>query len=523
MTASSRRLLLVQLYSPLQPADAEPLSVATLASAVQDLTEVEVRTVNPVTDPRAVSDFVAYVRRERHELVGLSVPQGTYDTALEIIELLRALRSARGHPEVLLGHALPTHLPERFLGVDPDVLIIRGWGENALRAYLSGQPRHRLADVVFMERGELVRTPARSDGQPVYPPPLRVGGDYFRRVEASRGCQFGRCTFCTRPPGRADEWSATARERIAADLSALAVMGVRRFTFTDEDFQPGAGLAALVRDHGPFTYTVSMRVDTLMGRQGDRQGMRTSEAELADLYDSGLRQVYLGVETLSGSQIRRFGKRATADHSISAVRRLVRRGFDVEIGLILFDPLVTLEELAESVDLMLSSGLWRHAGAPFGKLRIQVDSPMARSRRLAPMLTTMDPNMMAYSWDYADPRVARARQMGLEWWSGLDQAYQLIRNVVRTGRDRPDLLRVATSALLMLRASSFQVLRLAIESIRRGGTGLETGTVTSLIERRERALSAVNAAFGEGPDRVATGRLVEEIHKIAMKERIDGL
>jgi hypothetical protein len=128
-------LYLAQLYSDLQPPNAEPLSIEVLEAALRDRipqSEVRLAVVNPAVAANAARDFVDEVKIAHAELVGLSVPQGTFGLALQILSRLTILQTPSWKPTVILGHAIPTYAPEALLSLFPNVVIVKGCGESAL-------------------------------------------------------------------------------------------------------------------------------------------------------------------------------------------------------------------------------------------------------------------------------------------------------------------------------------------------------------------------------------------------------
>ncbi|WP_165964520.1 radical SAM protein [Actinomadura sp. KC216] len=506
-----RRLLLAQLYGLLQPANAEPLSVATLAAHVDSL-DVELPTfttiVNPAIDPDAVDRLLATIRRDGHDLVGLSVPQGTFETAKRILLGLRTFPSAR-RPEILLGHALPTHIPHRFLAIEPRAIVMRGWAETALEHYIRARLANtvdcrELPGVAFSEGNRVIVTPLaeRADAPSLRPPRrLGTGDEYFRRIESSRGCQFGRCTFCTRPPGIRDRWSRLPPDRIAGDLERLHRLGVRRFTFTDEDFlgsdtRSAEWIADQVQPYD-FTYTVSVRADNVALNRAVLASTSAHSREnlLRRLYRSGLRQVFVGVESLSNSQLRRYGKGSTAQLAVDAIGTLRRHGFGVEIGLVLFDPFTTLDELAESSAALARTGLWRFMGSPFGRMRIQADTAMARSKKYRPVLGAFDADVMSFAWRFADGTVAEVHRRCESWWSPLDDAYRLVRNVIRTQDATAEQICAAQSAVLLLRRNALRMLDATIEAVGRADPSMAQDEISHLTTECTNAFERVATSF----------------------------
>ena len=208
------RCCFIQLYGDLQPANAEPLSIEKLAGAIHssfDSISVQLYVLGTFQTAEERVRIMSAIVQEKYDLIGLSCPQGTYEIALETLSAIYAFPA----PYIVLGHALPTNLPEIFLLPYPQVFIVRGWGESAIVALCRQiQKRHIQPEFVpgltYLDKGG-----NRHDNPPDWtdaPPPTdRINpGRYFARVEGSRGCHYNVCTFC----------QPTTLARKSADLDA---------------------------------------------------------------------------------------------------------------------------------------------------------------------------------------------------------------------------------------------------------------------------------------------------------------
>ena len=74
-------ILLIQLYSELQPPNAEPFAIEVLAGALEVYCpgcQVQLMALNPAIHPDAVQQFIGEISQTGiYSLLGFSVPQGT--------------------------------------------------------------------------------------------------------------------------------------------------------------------------------------------------------------------------------------------------------------------------------------------------------------------------------------------------------------------------------------------------------------------------------------------------------------
>ncbi len=270
--------------------------------------------------------------------------------------------------------------------------------------------------VLEAERGDWGHPPAA---------PVRVPGDYYRRIEASRGCRYGRCTFCVRPVGSAG-LQLTPLRQVRQALADLERLGVREFTFTDEDIL-GTGqarvqeLLALVAEFPRLEFSASVRVGSVLAAGSDL---------LESARSAGLTRAFVGIESLSDSQLKRFGKGTTATENLAALDMLRATGIKLEAGFILFDPGVTVTELQESITIASAYGLAREVGTPFGWMRIEPGSPWSKRRAFRD--TPWSPETLEIPWRFASEHVGAIFSEVRRWWDPLDPFYSAARNMERT-------------------------------------------------------------------------------------------
>ena len=141
MERNGKNILLVQLYSELQPTNAEPFAIEVLASAIEKECPdcaVSMTLANPAVEGQSVQNLTATIESSHCDILGFSIPQGTLSLALKILDRLELLYANATRPTVVLGHALPTYVPEQFLKRHPWTVAVHGWGEDALIVLVKG-------------------------------------------------------------------------------------------------------------------------------------------------------------------------------------------------------------------------------------------------------------------------------------------------------------------------------------------------------------------------------------------------
>lgn len=448
-------VLLVQLYSQLQPPNADPLSIEVLAGTLEKHCpecQVHLMNINRALNPLAVQELLAMVTAQRSTVLGLSMPQGTYQLAMDILTELDAMNPDQ-RPLVVLGHSLATYTPEAFLQRFPWALAVKGWGEEALITLVQMAQRgernfQKVPSLVYMRNGRLFFTPVRNQITPE--PPKRMQGEFFPRLETSRGCHYGVCTFCTRPPDDNKRlWNRLPFDTILSSVRAIKDQGYSYFTFADEDFighdLPGAltiaqGIAAI----GGLSFSISVRADNIFNPHGTAKENKQREEVLKALKKAGLSWVFIGVESLSDQQLRRYGKGIRAQDSLKAAKIIKKLQLDFEVGFILFDPFVSMQDIRNTATALKKSNLWKNVGHLFSLLRVQKATGYQTWLEREKLLKELDVNMLSYGWEFQDQIAAKVAKVCLAWAKAIDPVYRALRNIERTNRNHPNAKKYVT-------------------------------------------------------------------------------
>lgn len=438
------RCCLLQLYSDLQPHNAEPLSVEALASAISHAlpdTLIRVSLLSTFQSQAERQMIMTTILAEQYHLIGLSCPQGTYELALE---LLSAIYHVATPPNVVLGHALPTSLPELFLFHYPRVLIVRGWGEPAIVALCQQMASCRMDLEDIPGLTYLDMQGIRHDTLVVWaeevPAPHRLHPTrYFARVEASRGCHYNLCTFCGRPPRAPQQqpWIRLKSNTVVAQIEHLVQAGITSFTFTDEDFIGNDLIGALdlakcLCRFPHLDFALSVRTDNVIAPSDSPQERILRQRIFHTLKEAGLTLVFVGIESFAHSQLQRFGKGTSPELSIEAIRFLESLHIELELGLILFDPLVSHKELSLNIAMLHKTGFWCYSGQIFSFLRPQVGTPYVQLLRRQGLLGSLDPDTAAYQARYLDSRMEQVMNACKSWNQKYHWLYMTLRNVKRS-------------------------------------------------------------------------------------------
>lgn len=239
---------------------------------------------------------------------------------------------------VVMGGLFPSMNDARIAGAFPEIdFLVRGEGEGTFAdlccALATGEDPRTVAGLTYRDGPELIRTPTRSPidlRELVLPAYDLIPMEEYRGVRTapglftSRGCPFD-CVFCT----LRDSWGGLYRRRpiadIAAELSYLTFgMGFDHIRVEDDAFTVDRHhtleVCRILTQVGfDATYMVKTRVDLL------------DEHIMDVMFDAGVREVLLGVETVNPSALTSLRKTKSPDDWQRLAHRALSAG--VRVGL----------------------------------------------------------------------------------------------------------------------------------------------------------------------------------------------
>ena len=149
---------------------------------------------------------------------------------------------------------------------------------------------------------------------------------------------------------------------------------------------------------------ISARTDTVV-----RENEPLKNAKRKQVYEllakSGLIGLYLGVESGSKKQLKRFGKGVTVEENRMAIKILRGLGLKLEVGFIFFDPLADMEDLYDNINFIGESSLYKTDSRIFGSLRVQEGTAYVKMLEKRGLLGKHRKESLSYSGHYQDDEV----------------------------------------------------------------------------------------------------------------------
>jgi len=414
-------------------------------------------------------------------IVGLSMKWTTQEAAAAIIS---GALSVASNNQVLfvIGNIMATYGYQHLLKTPEfqNVIAVVGEGEDAIVSIVRKALENledmtnlsvyrEIANVVVKINGEVSVDNLKRLNLPEYPNlAVPSASDIFDKewrvyaIETSRGCPWGMCTFCSikkqfgdrcrNPVKKADwKWKGFTLDKVFADIQNYINQGALVFDIKDSEFfgpmrkeggvdpfwdsmdrveQFAIRFGELNRKFGVTLNHVSVRIDTVVRKNETAKNARRRQVyEL--LAKSGLTGVYLGIESGSEKQLKRFGKGVTVEENKMAIKILREIGYEIEPGFIFFDPLADMDDLYDNINFIGESGLYKTDSRIFGSLRVQEGTTYVKMLEQRGLLGKHSPESLSYSCHYQDDEVFFIKAIFDKWECATVKLVRLLPLAVR--------------------------------------------------------------------------------------------
>lgn len=333
-----------------------PLGILSIAAYMESL-GYGVRVHDVHAEKIDDRELVRRLAADRPRVVGIGVLTNMAIPAQKIAKLCKATL-----PDctVVVGGVHAETMPERMLRNSAIDAVVRGDGEEPMRAILEGKPFAEILGLSYRVGGTVRHNPAQPINPDLdkYPFPAYHLVDFhnyfpavasYRNLPAinmlmTRGCP-GKCTFCNsarttlraRSPAHVVEQIRLLRERF----------GIRQIQFYDDTFTvyKKAVLefcALMAKADLGVTWTAYIRGDCF------------SDDMAAAMKKAGCHQVLMGVETGNAHIAQRIGKPIDRERYLEAVRIAHRHGLEVRSSFIIGSMDETWASMEDTVNFAIA-------------------------------------------------------------------------------------------------------------------------------------------------------------------------
>ncbi len=322
----------LKLFQPFLPISV-PMGVGSLL-AVMEREGIETFCVDEQVEFEPVAKIREYVKSLSPPYIfAFSVLTPALKSAVDMSKKLKEL-----YPDsvILFGGIHPSAAPEEVLGFEHVDYAFRGEGDVMLPEFYkrikAGRDVRDMKGLSYIDNGEIVHNPPSElvldlDSLPAFAyhrfEEHRLRYD-LGFVTTSRGCPH-KCVFCSNRVPTGKQYRFRSSEKVMEDLTLLREKyGMTRVFFLDDNFlvhkERLLELAGLIRKKG---YHECMTFD-FQGR-ADQVDVET----MTELYKSGFRGIFIGLETASEEMMSFIDKGETVEQCVNAVRVAKKVGFHV--------------------------------------------------------------------------------------------------------------------------------------------------------------------------------------------------
>jgi radical SAM superfamily enzyme YgiQ (UPF0313 family) len=433
----------------------EPIGIESLAAQIRDafsgFVSVNLLSLQLVS----LDDCKRLIRQS--DILGISAQIGSLEIVKQIIDLLPLQGENEVFPILVLGNILPTFAASYFLSQYHNAICVRGEGEAAIvdiiKCLLTRKPnsinqfKRDLLDLdvknlSFMINNKIISTSSQLiDLTTIKPPSRDFLSEILRRngivrIEGSRGCSWGKCSFCSVSAKYGTvAWRQFPIERVLAELQILSDAGAKCPYFTDEDLigsdaprvKELASRIIEAKQKGVMSpnleFVFATSVNTII-----RIGHQYKIPELfVQLQKAGLREIFVGIESGSPTQLERYRKGYTVDQSLLVLNTLSQLTLAVDIGFIMFDPEMTFEELVDNLGFIEKANLKSNPSRFIKPMRIipQTDQSQ-RYLQYGLIHQPFDVSELNYSFEFADSKVQAVYESFKAWEADtINQIYEI--------------------------------------------------------------------------------------------------
>lgn len=399
------RILLVNIIDTDKITKNYPVGLYTLQAFLHENSPCRISVEVKDTQLENCEDIISFADQWNPNIFGLSVSSENTDMLDKFMMGLNVDRLNKRKCLLVFGKQAGTFGFKTLLKKYPRSICVRGEGELALlglsKFIRENTPLCDIPNIAYVDANtnNIITTPRKVlddfaslssiDHSDVTKYVSKSGNAW---LEASRGCQWNACLFCSlrefwgvRRPRR-----EKSVETIIDELLQFSRMGIKRFSFTDEDFigpdmngvRRAKKIAISILKHDIKTsFHADVRAEAIWNKGDNDSERKLREETLVLLKHAGLRTVFIGIESGSSSQIRRYNKGidvATAKKAIEVCKRL---GINMALGFIILEPLVSQNEIIDSIEFIKQNQILKYISVPSNTLRIYLDERYASKIR----------------------------------------------------------------------------------------------------------------------------------------------
>jgi len=332
--------------------------------------------------------------------IWLSVTMGSLPNALRLVKVIKSRLSPEAFARIrfVFGNKefLDRNSVKQVLEALPQALVVKWFGEETALQILSGRPLSSIPNMYYLDKGNVKYTfdkifdPADYVAPKIDWEPLNLKNLHLDEVtvgiESSRGCDKKvPCSFCYNssisPMLR--RWLPLNVAEVIRNIAQNAKKHPVFINFVDDNFMTDVDRLSTMLDEierlkregviGEDTkFYASARTKDIYSSSDTPEQRQSKIDTIKRMKTLGFNLMFIGIESGSDSQLKRYLKQTTREENMAAIRMLQQEGIHVDGGFIMFDDLLddSLSEVLENISFLREANVPRFFVAPFNRLII---------------------------------------------------------------------------------------------------------------------------------------------------------
>lgn len=347
-------------------------------------------------DKNDFQNFLNYLLKNIPDYVCFSVNIGFFERTLEVAKVIKSsLRQYfQKHICFIFGNRefFDYDKIEKLLAIIPESLVIQGEGEDSVLRILNNSNFENVPNLYYKIDDKILYTYRKTFNPkdhitPLYnlyiinKKPLNLN-QKVAYVEVSRGCSKKTpCTYCSNSMNKiGKKWELLNIDIVINTIEQISINKPIVINFVSEDFlgNNNINIHYLIEkleqmkingiiDQKTNFYCAVKVVDVYLGKDTKKRNEQKRKL-LLKMKTLGFHTLYVGFESGSDVQLKRYNKEITRKDNIEAIRILRELDINIDGGFITFDPLMTLDDCIQNILFLKETNIPKLLLFPFNQL-----------------------------------------------------------------------------------------------------------------------------------------------------------
>lgn len=373
-----------------------------------------------------MNDLLISVSKNNYDIIGISAQLESQNELFGFLNN-KIVKSYLDSRRIIVGGNLVSNSYESILNKYKDLILAIGEGENTIVDYIKFIKKEvKLSDVkgiVYYDNKIKRNEKTRSDLNTIIPVKKeslintnKYKGDML--LCSSRGCGWGACAYCFKDPNRHHKFELLDDNVFLQELKHLKELGVNDASLVDPCVLGGGtkfGKMAkirmvdlcykIIKNTTNINIAFSLRVDDVFKLNNSNDDNNFNLAVLNVMKKAGFNLPFLGIESNSNTQLKRYNKGILPIENINAITRIKRIWNEISMGIIMFDPFVNSEEILETIKFIDKFDLYDAMSYPLNQLKVQKGAQYFNKCLKENLITGYDNKTLLYEVAYKDKKI----------------------------------------------------------------------------------------------------------------------